>query len=90
MPCFANVQLLIFSMRAAGDMKFRVERVSRLTVKMGKHEACAASATRVIFRTTFIDKEVSRINTKNRQIVLTFGYAVAIVKRVLKNGTPHN
>lgn len=73
------------SVNAAGDVAFRVGGVIRHLVEFGGLKIKAVSgaapklATKTILGTSFIDREIDRIETKCRQIIPRSVYTVAIV-----------
>lgn len=85
MSWLADAQPIRVSVKAAGDISFRVEVVIRLSVKIGVHIAnkffgfAPMLATRTIFGTAFTDKDIHRIETKSRQNIPKKGHAVARV-----------
>lgn len=73
------------SIKAAGDTSFKVEGVVGLSIEIGGHNAKVGSgvasklATKMLLGTAFIDREITRIETKSGQIIPRSEHAVAIV-----------
>lgn len=63
----ATVKLILVSLKAAGDMTFRVEGVIHRKLKFGAHEASTVfgvapkPATKMILGIAFVDKKILRI-----------------------------